>query len=205
MYSRNYFFTLISFIGFLLIIKAQEPINKLLHNAFINDFKLKNFDKSIISLSNYKEAKGFIIVFTCNHCPFAKLYSKRFNALNSKYKKLGVPLIAINSMDTLIYEEENFEGLKIKAIIEKFNFPYLSDASQETGKNFGALFTPQAFVIWKEENKWIIKYNGAIDNNAEHPDKAKSYISEAVDQILNHKLVLNPKTDSFGCKIFYRN
>ena len=110
-----------------------------------------------------------------------------------------------DSMDTLIYEEENFEGLKIKAIIEKFNFPYLSDASQETGKNFGALFTPQAFVIWKEETKWIIKYNGAIDNNAEHPDKAKSYISEAVDQILNHNLVLNPKTDSFGCKIFYRN
>ena len=89
----------------------------------ISDFKLKNTDGKIISLSDYKEAKGFIIVFTCNHCPFAKLYPERLNALNEKYAKLGVPLIAISSTDTTLYEEDIYFEMCRYAKKEKFNFP----------------------------------------------------------------------------------
>ena len=59
----------------------------------VEDFSLKNVDGKIISLKDYPNAKGFIVVFTCNHCPFAKLYPPRFNALNTQYEKLNVPLI----------------------------------------------------------------------------------------------------------------
>ena len=96
----------------------------------IYDFRLNNIDNSFVSLNSFKEAKGFIIIFTCNHCPFAKLYSKRLNALNKKYKKLGVPLIAINSMDSLVYKEESFELMKTKPKKDKFNFYYLQDGAQ---------------------------------------------------------------------------
>jgi peroxiredoxin len=170
----------------------------------IKDFSLKNTNGKMISLSDFKNAKGFIVVFTCNHCPFAKLYSKRFNDLNTTYSAKGVPFLAINSMDTLVYEEESFELMKQKATNDNFNFPYLYDCMQIVGKNFKAEHTPHAFVIWKENNKWIIKYSGAIDNNGEHPALAKPYIANAVDDLLNNKPVSMPETQSFGCAIFYR-
>ena len=98
------------------------------------DFRLRNVDNRMISLESYPNAKGFILVFTCNHCPFAKLYSKKLIELNEKYEALGVPLLAINPMDTLVYEEESFELMQEKAKIDKFTFPYLQDASQEVAK-----------------------------------------------------------------------
>lgn len=73
-----------------------------------------------------------------------------------------------------------------------------------SGTTFNAEYTPQAFIIWKENNKWVAKYSGAIDDNGKHPEKATSYIANTVDELLNNKPVSNPKTQSFGCKIFYR-
>lgn len=170
----------------------------------ISDFNLKNVDNTLVSLSDFKNAKGFMIVFTCNHCPFAKLYSKRLNNLNKKFKPLGVPLIAINSMDSLLYKEELFELMQSKARAEKFNFNYLQDASQSVCKDFGAKHTPEAYVIWKVENNWVIKYHGAIDDDGENPKNATPYISNAVTELLSLKKVSVPETESFGCRIFYR-
>jgi len=170
----------------------------------INDFVLKNTDNTLVSLKDYSGAKGFIIIFTCNHCPFAKLYSQRLNDLNSKYKDLGVPLLAINSMDTSLYEEESFKLMKEKAETDHFSFPYLYDAMQIAGKSFGANHTPQAYVIWKENTQWIIKYSGAVDDNGEHPELATSYVGDALDELLQNKPVSKPEIESFGCRIFYR-
>ncbi|MEI7801084.1 MAG: thioredoxin family protein [Bacteroidota bacterium] len=170
----------------------------------IPDFDLRNVDGKMISTSDYKNAKGFIVIFTCNHCPFAKLYSKRMNDLNKKYSALNIPLIAINSMDTLIYAEESFSKMKLKAKSESFNFPYLQDALQTAGKNFGAEHTPTAYVIWKENNQWKIKYKGSIDDNGENPQIAKPFVANAVDELLNEQPVTNSETQSFGCAIIYR-
>ena len=170
----------------------------------INDFSLRSTDNSFVSLNKFPDAKGFIVVFTCNHCPFAKLYSQRFNDLNTKYKKSGVPFLAINSMDTAMYDEERFELLQEKAKTDQFNFPYLMDADQSVGKNFNAEHTPHAFVIWRENNNWVVKYSGAIDDNGEHPELATSLIGNAVDNLLAGKPVASPETQSFGCRIYYR-
>ena len=171
----------------------------------VNDFSLRNIDNKNISLGSFKAARGFIVVFTCNHCPFAKLYSKRFNSLNAKYQSKGVPLLAINSMDAVTYDEESFALMQQKAKSEKFNFPYLQDSLQIVGKSFGAEHTPHAFVIWKENNAWVIKYSGAIDDNGEHPELATPYIANAVKELLKNKPVSNAETPSFGCRIFYKN
>ncbi len=170
----------------------------------IVSFSLRNVNGKTVSISDYKNAKGFIVVFTCNHCPFAKLYNKRLNDLNTKYAANNVPLIAINSMDTLVYEEESFAKMKLKAEKDAFNFPYLQDAAQTVGKSFGAEHTPTAFIIWKEGNLWKIKYKGSIDDNGENPSKANPLVANAVDELLQGKTVSKPITESFGCKIFYR-
>lgn len=170
----------------------------------IQDFSLKNVDNKTISTKAFPDAKGFIVVFICNECPFAKLYSKRLNELSTKYKALDVPLLAINSMDTLLYEDESFKDMQLKAKNDKFKFPYLHDVDQLVAKNFNAEHTPSAFIIWKEQNRWVIKYKGAIDDNGQKPSIATPYVANNVDALLKNLPVILNETLSFGCRIFYR-
>lgn len=171
----------------------------------VEDFSLKNVDGKILSLKDFSNAKGFIIVFTSNGCPYAKLYPQRMNALNTKYEDSGVPLIAINSTDTLQFEENSFTEMVHTAMENKFNFSYLSDADQTAAKNFGAKKTPHAFVIWKENDGWVIKYSGAIDDNAAHPENAiNKYVENAVDELLIGEDVKIKETKSIGCSIIYK-
>ena len=170
----------------------------------IQDFSLKNVDNKTISTKAFPDAKGFIVVFICNECPFAKLYSKRLNELSTKYKALDVPLLAINSMDTLVYEDESFKDMQLKAKNDKFKFPYLHDVDQLVAKKFNAEHTPSAFIIWKEQNRWVIKYKGAIDDNGQKPSIATPYVANNVDALLKNLPVILNETLSFGCRIFYR-
>ena len=107
-------------------------------------------------------------------------------------------------MDTLVYEEESFELMQKKAKKDKFKVPYLQDDLQVAGKYFNAKNTPEAFVIWKENGNWILKYRGAIDDNGENKKRNITYIDEAVDVLLLNKNVAVSETPSFGCKIYYR-
>lgn len=172
----------------------------------IADFSLKNVDNKFVSLNSYKKAKGFIVVFTCNKCPMAKLYSERLNKLNLKYSSKGFYLLAINSMDTLVYAEESFKKMKARAKTEQFNFPYLQDKLQVVAKAFKAVHTPQAFILLKNNSgKYTIKYEGAIDDNAAEPEKATNhYLTNAIDDLLQNKPIKKSKTDSFGCRIYIR-
>lgn len=190
--------TALFIVGSLLACWFTPPVQE------VPDFSLRSVDNRLVSLASYPEAKGFMVVFTCNHCPFAKLYAQRLNDLHTKYAALGVPLLAVNSMDTLVYEEETFAGMQVYANQYNFNFPYLQDAQQTVGKAFNAAHTPQSFVVWKEMGRWVIKYSGSIDDNGEEPEKARPLIATAVDELLAGKPVSAPETESFGCRIFYR-
>ena len=189
----------------LLIIVSSFSFKEITTEKAIKNFSLKSTDNKVISLEKYKNAKGFIIVFTCNKCPMAKLYSERLNTLYTKYKSTGVYLMAINAMDTVAYKEENFKLMQKKVKKEKLLFPYLQDKDQVVAKQFGASCTPQSFVIWKNKlGKWIIKYEGSIDDSALEPTKANNYLETAMDELLQNKTVSNPNTKSVGCRIFYR-
>ncbi len=171
----------------------------------VSDFSLKNVDGRYVSLKEYPNAKGFIIVFTCNHCPFAKLYPARLNDLNKKYKQLGVPVIAISSTDTINYEGDTYAKMVAKARKESFSYPYLYDEAQAAAKNFSAQKTPHAFVVWKENGRYVIKYSGAIDDNGAEPDKVKNqYVAMAVDALLKGQEVAIKETRSIGCQILIR-
>ena len=172
----------------------------------VTDFSLINVDGRLVSLKDHPAAKGFIIVFTCNHCPFAKLYPPRLIALNDKYRPQGVPVIAISSTDTVVYEDDSYGKMVAKARREHFNFPYLFDAAQTVAKTFGAQKTPHAYVLWKENGQWVVKYNGAIDDNGAEPDKVKNpYVANAVEDLLHGREVAVKETKSIGCKINFRN
>lgn len=172
----------------------------------VDDFQLMNVDGSMVSLADYPNAKGFVIVFTCNHCPFAKLYPQRFNQFYAEYESKGVPLIAISSTDTVMYEEDTFARMQAKASAEHFLFPYLWDAQQTVAKNFNAQKTPHAYVIWKEKGRWVVKYSGAFDDNGAHPELVQEpYVMKAVDALLTCRKVDVAETASIGCKIYFRD
>jgi peroxiredoxin len=193
-------------IALVLVLLQSFNLSESIIGKAIPDFSLRNVSGKNVSLKDYPNAKGFIVVFTCNHCPFAKLYTKRLNELNTKYSALNVPLLAINPMDTMVYADECFTKMQERAEKDGFNFPYLSDGSQLITQSFSALRTPQAFVIWKEDNQWIVKYSGAIDDNGSEPDSVKNnYLSNAVNELLAGKQVTNAETSSVGCYIHYRS
>lgn len=198
--KRNLFYCCLLFTSALVCGFMTEPLPK-----EVDNFSLINVDGHYISLNDYTDAKGFIIIFTCNHCPFAKLYPPRLNQLNNKYKSLGIPLIAISSTDTIQFEEDTYLKMIAKSAAEDFNFPYLYDNQQVVAKNFGAQKTPHAYVIWKENNKWVVKYNGAIDDNGAEPEKVQiNYVAKAVEALLNDKKISIVETKSIGCQIRFR-
>ncbi len=193
------FYTLALFVALLLHSRTMAQV-------VVNDFSLRNVDGKMVSLSDHKDAKGYIVVFTCNHCPFAKLYPPRLNNLYKKFAKAGVPLIAISSTDTVVYEGDSYAEMVKKAKKEHFLFPYLYDNTQAVARQFAAQKTPHAFVLWKEGGKWVVKYCGAIDDNGAEPAEVKHrYVQDAVEQLLAGKPVTVPETRSIGCQINLRS
>lgn len=191
------------FIIFFFLTSFKNPTQEIK----ISNFKLKSATTNDwISLADFKNAKGFIVVFISNKCPMARFYTTRLIQINDKYKSSNVFVLAINSMDTLVYANESFSKMQKKAKTEKLNFPYLQDKKQSVAKQFKAENTPQAFVIWKNKySRFTIKYQGAIDDNAGEPEKVKNhFLTDALDQLLQEKQVAVSKSQSFGCRIFYR-
>ena len=122
------------------------------------DFKLKNVDGKMVSLADYKKAKGFIVIFTCNHCPFAKAYEERIVALDKKYAPKGYPVIAINPNDPALYAEDSYDNMKVRAKEKGFTFPYLFDEGQTVFPQYGATKTPHVFILQKEGAKNMVRY-----------------------------------------------
>ncbi|WP_165026653.1 thioredoxin family protein [Dysgonomonas sp. ZJ279] len=168
----------------------------------VTDFRLKNVDDTFVSLGDYKDAKGFIVVFTCNHCPYAQAYQERLVALDSKYKEKGYPVIAISPNSPIIYPADSFDEMKKRHKEAGFTFPYLFDDGQKVYPTFGATKTPHAFVLEKTSNGTVVRYIGAIDDNYEDASAVKkTYIADAVDALLAGQPVAVTTTKAIGCGI----
>ena len=170
------------------------------------DFSLRNVDDKMVSLKDYNGSKGFIVVFTCNHCPFSKAYESRILDLDKKYAELGYPVIAINSNDVNKSPDDSFELMQELAKEKNYSFPYLYDETQEIARNYGATRTPHAYILRKESNSLIVKYIGAIDDNADEPENAKiRYIQLAVDALISGNEVTIKETKAIGCTIKWKD
>ena len=135
----------------------------------VSNFTLPSVDGQQVSLNQFSNEKGVIVVFTCNHCPFAKAYEDRIQALDTRFRPQGFPILAINPTDPIAYEEDSFDKMKARATSRGYTFPYLADASQEISKKFGATKTPHVFVLSNDKGKFVVEYIGAIDDNPQDP------------------------------------
>ncbi|WP_375578782.1 thioredoxin family protein [Marivirga tractuosa] len=163
------------------------------------DFSLKNVDGKMVSMDSYEDAKGFMVIFTCNTCPYSVAYEDRIIELHEKYADKGVPVIAINPNDDEKSPKDSFEKMIVRAKEKGFPFPYVYDETQEITKAYGATNTPHVYVLDADKT---VKYIGAIDNNTKSAERAdKKYVEDAVDAILNGSEVPEKKTKAIGCTI----
>ena len=170
------------------------------------DFRLKNVDGNMVSMNDFNDAKGFIISFTCNECPYATLYEERTIELGKEFAPKGFPVIAINPNDPSKSPGESFEKMVQRAKEKKYPFPYLVDESQKIAKTYGATNTPHIYVLQKEGEAFIVKYIGTIDNNPKSPEKAtRHYVREAVNALLKGTTIEESKTKAIGCGIKWRD
>ncbi|MFN0015925.1 MAG: thioredoxin family protein [Saprospiraceae bacterium] len=163
------------------------------------DFSLKNVNGKNVSLAGIKKAKGYIVVFTCNHCPFAVAYEDRIIALHKKYAKLGYPVVAINPNDKDVAPDDSYDKMKKRAKDKKFPFVYLYDETQEIAKAYGATRTPHVYLLDKDRK---VRYIGAIDDNHEEPSAVKEkFLENAVDALMAGKEIATTETKAIGCTI----
>jgi peroxiredoxin len=170
--------------------------------SIATDFTLKNIDNQTVSLRDMKDAKGYIVIFTCNHCPYAVAYEDRIIALDKKYKKLGYPVIAINPNNPEKQKEDSFEKMQVRAKEKGFTFPYLFDEGQKIYPQYGATKTPHVYILEKTNKGNVVKYIGAIDDNHSDESAVKAkYVENAVDALLSNEEVKVKTTKAIGCSI----
>ena len=169
------------------------------------DFKLKNVNGKTVSLSDYKTAKGYIVIFTCNHCPYAKAYESRIMALDKQYAAKGFPVIAISPNDPVAEPTDSFENMQKLARQKGYTFPYLIDETQDITRAYGAKATPHVYVLQKTPAGNVVKYIGAIDNDTENTDPGKmKYVENAVNALIAGKHPEVNTTKAIGCGIKWK-
>ncbi len=169
-------------------------------------FKLPAADGKFYSLDDFNEKKALVVVFTCNHCPTAQAYEDRFIKVVSDYNSKEVAFVAIspNSPLGLLYEElgysdlnDDYEEMKIRVKNKKYNFPYLYDGDdQAVSLKYGPVATPHVFVFDKDQT---LAYRGRLDSVEKPGTTNAEDLREALDSILDGKVVSNPITKTFGC------
>ena len=162
------------------------------------DEKMKDISGKDVSLNSAKTAKGLLVIFSCNTCPYVKLSETRIKEISDNCLKLGIGCIIINSNEGQRAEEDSFDAMVKYAAAQKFSCYYAVDANSKLADAFGATRTPQCFLF---NSKGLI-YKGAIDDNVKDQSLVKThYLKEAIDALAKNETPKLQETKSIGCTI----
>ncbi|MDX2216622.1 MAG: thioredoxin family protein [Oculatellaceae cyanobacterium bins.114] len=171
--------------------------------GYAPDFELPGVDGSVHHLARYlKQFQAVGVVFMCNHCPYVKLYLERLKQVQNEFQAQGFTLIGINANDDTHYPDDSFENMKQFVTETQLNFPYLRDVSQDVARSFGADRTPEIFLL---DQEGVLRYNGAIDDHAQDIRAVKkSYLKDAIAELLAGHAVTVASTNAIGCTVKWR-
>ncbi len=165
-------------------------------------FSLPGVDGDTHSLSAYQDKEAVAVIFTCNHCPYARAWEGRIVSIQNDYADQGVQVLAINANDAEKYPDDGFPRMHQRAEEKNFTFPYLHDESQEVASAYGAERTPEVF-LFDGDRKLV--YHGAVDDNYDDPDAVQeNYLRDAVEAVLSGQGLSVSQTRTVGCTIKWK-
>jgi peroxiredoxin len=163
------------------------------------DFKLMNVDDKMVTLADYKDVNGYIVTFTCNHCPYAIMYEDRLIDLHNKYEDMGYPVVAINPNDPEAKPADSFDNMKVRAKEKGFPFAYLMDKGQKIYPQYGATKTPHVFLLDADRK---VRYIGAIDDDARDASAVtEKFLENAIAALEKGEDPTPATTKAIGCSI----
>jgi len=169
----------------------------------MGDVKMKNVDGNEVSIAAVKGAKGTLVVFTCNHCPYARAWEGRLAELGNTFQTRGIGVILINSNDAAEYEEDSFENMQVRAAKLGLKVPYVVDATSDVARAFGAGKTPEIYLF---DAAGKLVYQGTVDDNAEKPEAVtKTYLRDALTAVVAGQVPEVQQTKALGCSIKFRS
>jgi peroxiredoxin len=170
--------------------------------AIAPDFNLPGIDGNTYSLNHFQGNLGFVIIFSCNHCPYVRAYEERIKKIQSDYSNKGVSIIAINSNDSDQYEDDSFENMKKRGAEMSFNFPYLRDEDQSVAAAYGATHTPEIFLF--NNQKRLVFHGKIYDNWKEETKVVSTYLRDAIEELILGQEISVPETFTIGCTIKWK-
>ena len=183
----------ISFMNSALI--EELPINAAIPQA---DYKMKDVSGNNISLNEIKTAKGLLVIFSCNTCPYVKLSESRIKEYSDFCIANGIGCALVNSNEAQRNEDDSFDEMSKYYTSQKLKCIYAVDGKSQLANAFGASRTPQCFLF---NTKGLI-YKGAIDDNVKDPAGVKSpYLKEALTALVKNETPKTQETKSIGCTI----
>ena len=182
-------------------VSASGQINTITPGTNAPTFNLPAVDGKEVSFASFPQAKGYIVVFTCNTCPVSKAYEERIIALHKKYAPLGYPVLAINPNDPAVVAGDSFEAMKQRAKSKNYPFPYLFDKDQEVTNAYGAKVTPHVFLVQHKNDQFMVVYTGAIDNDPDNGSDKNAFLEQALKDLMEGNAPAMASTKAIGCSV----
>ena len=190
-----------SFLGVCIgLVLALQP---LMAQKTISNFTLDNSDQEKkVNLSDFKDNKAVVVVFTSSHCAWATKYEERLKKLHESFKDKNVSFIAINSNDATMSQRDAVARMRE---ITPYPFPYLKDSDQKVAKQLGATKNPEAIVLIPRQGVFQVAYRGKIDDNPLDEKLVKhDYLSDAIVSVIEGKKPEIASTTISGCNIKWK-
>jgi peroxiredoxin len=147
------------------------------------------------------EAPASVVIFTCNHCPYALAWHERLMEVGREYGERGVRFHAVNPNDAERYPRDSYEAMQERVGGEQWTMPYLHDADQEAARAYGAKTTPDVFVLDAEGR---LAYRGAPDADYGNESENAAWLRAALDDLLAGRDVARAETDPVGCSVKWK-
>ena len=167
------------------------------------DFSLPATDGRTYSLDDFSESETLVLVFTCNHCPYVTGSDESTRKTAEKYAARGVRFVAINSNDTVVHPDDDFDHMVSRMEQHRFPWHYLRDESQDVARAYGALRTPH-FYVFDKARKLIYTGRG-VDNPREPGKVTVNDLDRVLDEHTSGKAVSVALTNPVGCNVKWRN
>ena len=196
-------FTAVTMAALVLAATVQTAAALQLGDAMpMTNVEMKSVSGKEVTLSGVAGAKGTLVIFSCNHCPWVKAWETRITALGNELPAKGIGVVAINSNDPTAYPGDDFADMIARAKAAGFAFPYVVDSTSDVARAFGATHTPEAFLF---DRAGKLVYHGTIDDNAQDAAKVEHhYLGDAADALLAGKPIAVAETKSIGCSLVLR-